>query len=645
MPSNHPNVDQLIASKTPLPLGHPAIDPYLCFVTYSIASAATSDIRTCPYIPQGHPQVDFALSSGAKLPAHHPLVDPVLRPYLPAGHPNCDELIAAGTPLPFGHPAIQPYLCTESVFTSGFLMVIFVSVSFVVVVAVRLMYAKFKNTSIWRDRSRLPRASAQRIGSNGTAEVEMMDSDQQLVPELLSPISQLQVRQTPLSAVSALSGESTVHVDNHKGIASDITPSHALDVEVPLNYSDLQPDNYTGVNPLFTKKPRKPPKSNSKEASEVPTAYAIGSTAASVGIHSEEDLEGTKSVPSDIMQSMRVSMRLAQRPPSLPRRNIALRDMEERHASHRNALYDYGEYADMPLPQGDGAVELPVDVAMQLPVIAQKRLSKNLGMDIEKLKSDAIESATQGTNHRSRPISKASGVPLPAISVKSNTFTSRIKNILSHYRLPYIDWSLGNMLTFVLYLAMNLICLFAAPGQNYGRSWGSLAAFNTMLLIVPATRNSILTLGLGLPFDHVVIYHRFFGRFTIMCVLIHFVYFIFAYAEESYVYLTGLGAMLFGLIIMVTSMDYVRRKLFNVFYWSHYSFVGYLTLAYFHCPQTQTYILVGAAIYVTDKILRMVWMMWPRTMTTFTNKGDAIAHVRNSLTLILTYSIRFHLFN
>ena len=162
-----------------------------------------------------------------------------------------------------------------------------------------------------------------------------------------------------------------------------------------------------------------------------------------------------------------------------------------------------------------------------------------------------------------------------------------------------------------------------------GRSWGSLAAFNTALLIVPATRNSILTLGLGIAFDHVVVYHRFLGRFTVLCCLIHFYYFYDAYQDEFFVYMTGFGAMTCAVIIFITSLDYMRRNLFNVFYWSHYAFVGYLTLAYFHCSQAKPFILTGAALYVVDKILRFIWMLWPRNMLVFRNKGESIAQVRN----------------
>jgi hypothetical protein len=149
----------------------------------------------------------------------------------------------------------------------------------------------------------------------------------------------------------------------------------------------------------------------------------------------------------------------------------------------------------------------------------------------------------------------------------------------------------------------------------------------TLLFFIPATRNSILTLGLGLPFDHVVVYHRFFGRFTFMLISAHFFYFIDYYSIAPFVYLSGLGAMICCLIILLTSLDTIRRKYFNLFYWSHYSFVGYLVLAYYHCTQTKPFILAAVAIYFVDKLLRMVWMAWPVSMTTFKSK-DSVAQVQ-----------------
>ena len=62
-------------------------------------------------------------------------------------------------------------------------------------------------------------------------------------------------------------------------------------------------------------------------------------------------------------------------------------------------------------------------------------------------------------------------------------------------------------------------CLVSCNVQD--RGMGSLAACNVMFLVVPATRNNLLTFLLGLPFDYTILYHRFLGRFAIGLVVIH----------------------------------------------------------------------------------------------------------------------------
>jgi len=149
-----------------------------------------------------------------------------------------------------------------------------------------------------------------------------------------------------------------------------------------------------------------------------------------------------------------------------------------------------------------------------------------------------------------------------------------------------------------------------------------------MLLIIPAARNSILTAGLGIAFDHAVLYHRFIGRFAVLCVLIHGFYYMDYFYRSKYVFVTGVGALICGIIISVTSMNYFRRKLFNIFYWAHYSFVGYLVLAYLHAPQAKPFILLGSVLYIVDKLLRWVWMSWPLDCVEFKTKIDSIVQVR-----------------
>ena len=299
-----------------------------------------------------------------------------------------------------------------------------------------------------------------------------------------------------------------------------------------------------------------------------------------------------ESVPSVVLSNVRKSQVLAE--PPLPRRNRDLREMQNRHSAHKGEeIYNYGEYANMPVPLTQGRISLPSEIAV-----------------------------------------------LPSgLEEKSHSLGNRLYVLFNETRIPHVEWSIGTLLIFIIYLGLNVLCLYVHSfyvkdfslysWYENGRSWGSLAAFNTMLLIIPATRNSILTLGLGLAFDHVVVYHRFLGRFTILCGLIHFYYFydIYNFHTEPFVYATGVGAIACGLVIFASSLDYVRRNYFNVFYWSHYAFVGYLGLAYVHCASAKPFIMTGVAFYLLDKILRFLWQLWPRETVIFSPKGDSVAQV------------------
>jgi NAD(P)H-flavin reductase len=204
-----------------------------------------------------------------------------------------------------------------------------------------------------------------------------------------------------------------------------------------------------------------------------------------------------------------------------------------------------------------------------------------------------------------------------------------VRAVCCDLRIPRTDFKVGNLIFFCVYLGVNVACLFFSSDDDLGRSWGSLAAANTMLLIVPATRNSILTWGLGLAFDHVVRFHRFCGRFALLCVLVHFLYYAQRWADNAtdYVDMTGFIAGAFGLVIFLTSLNYCRRRHFNLFFWSHYSFVGYFVAAYMHVPQTRPFLLVGIGLYLLDKLLRVVWTGCPRRTLLFRNRGADLAQV------------------
>jgi predicted ferric reductase len=216
---------------------------------------------------------------------------------------------------------------------------------------------------------------------------------------------------------------------------------------------------------------------------------------------------------------------------------------------------------------------------------------------------------------------------------------NRTRMVLLSYRIPGTDWTSGNALFSFFYIAANVVCLLAglAGGYDYARGSGSLAAANTMMAIIPATRNSVLTWFLGLPFDHVVIYHRFIGRVAIACGLLHTLLYLDHFKSEptSWIVVTGAISMSCGLIIFLTSLNWCRRHQFNIFFWLHYSFLGYLVLGLLHSVDARPFIIVGIGCYAFDRLLRAVWMRWPISAQLFVNRGDDIAHIRfkkNALT-------------
>eukprot|EP00937_MAST-01D_sp_MAST-1D-sp2_P001989 g1989.t1 len=158
-----------------------------------------------------------------------------------------------------------------------------------------------------------------------------------------------------------------------------------------------------------------------------------------------------------------------------------------------------------------------------------------------------------------------------------------------------------------------------------------------MFLVVPATRNSVLTWFLGIPFDHVILHHRFLGRVTISLATAHGAWYFqelvgqhdnwVEYSNEM-IYVTGFFSLFCGWVIAATTTNWFRRHYFNVFFWAHYSFIGFFALSYMHIRQAEPFLLAGIALYGVDKLIRSGSRLVPRRTLVFRNRGDSIAQVR-----------------
>ena len=190
--------------------------------------------------------------------------------------------------------------------------------------------------------------------------------------------------------------------------------------------------------------------------------------------------------------------------------------------------------------------------------------------------------------------------------------------------------SISEVIFCILYFIINLAVVLISPTYALDVGFGSLSSANTFFTFLTATRNGVFSWLLGLAFDQALIYHRFIGRLTVASALAHSCFYIKDVFEKPLdgVIITGLASLGCGFVIVLSSLNWVRRKHFNVFIWSHViSFVGFLVGLFLHASAARPFILAAAVCYCIDKGIQMMRKM-PRKTKLFQKVDDRTVHVK-----------------
>ena len=171
----------------------------------------------------------------------------------------------------------------------------------------------------------------------------------------------------------------------------------------------------------------------------------------------------------------------------------------------------------------------------------------------------------------------------------------------------------GGAIFRLFYVGVNLAALFLSP-YDINVGLGSLAAGNIVFLVTAATKNSAYTWLLGIAFDQTVAYHRFIGYITVGVALVHACFYFNRLMDlmSDRVYKTGFIALMFGIILVISSLNWIRRRYFNVFYYSHAAFIGFIVCVYMHAAGARPFILASIGFYALDKMLHFLWTQLPR---------------------------------
>ncbi|XP_010533458.1 PREDICTED: ferric reduction oxidase 8, mitochondrial isoform X2 [Tarenaya hassleriana] len=150
--------------------------------------------------------------------------------------------------------------------------------------------------------------------------------------------------------------------------------------------------------------------------------------------------------------------------------------------------------------------------------------------------------------------------------------------------------------------------------------FGLLAEACLALLLLPVLRGLSVFRLWNIQFEASVKYHIWLGTAMIFFAMFHggsilFIWLVSHHFEDEIwrwqrtgrIYLAGLIALVMGLLMWITSLPQIRRKKFEVFYYTHHLYIIFLVFFLFHAGDRHFYwVLPGIFLFGLDKVLRTV---------------------------------------
>ncbi|KAG8378788.1 hypothetical protein BUALT_Bualt07G0021400 [Buddleja alternifolia] len=149
---------------------------------------------------------------------------------------------------------------------------------------------------------------------------------------------------------------------------------------------------------------------------------------------------------------------------------------------------------------------------------------------------------------------------------------------------------------------------------------GLLAEACLALLLLPVLRGMSIFRVLGIQFEASVRYHIWLGTSMMFFATLHgagtfFIWGIkhriqdemWKWQKKGRIYLAGEMALITALVIWITALPQIRRKWFEVFYYTHHLYIPFLVLFLFHGGDRHFYMVFpGVLLFALDKLLRII---------------------------------------
>ena len=174
--------------------------------------------------------------------------------------------------------------------------------------------------------------------------------------------------------------------------------------------------------------------------------------------------------------------------------------------------------------------------------------------------------------------------------------------------------SKSNLLFFIFYFIWWIsLFIFSFFYKNNLYSLGVWICLNISFTLLPMTRNSIWITIFNIQYNHLIYKHIFIGFLTFISVIIKFIAVLvkydFNFLFNIFNMLMGTLCTLFIILLSLLSIPIIRRKVFELFYYSHRIFailiIVSMSLHYINCL---FYIIPSLLLYLVDIICRLVYI-------------------------------------
>ncbi|KAI7764106.1 hypothetical protein LZL87_006488 [Fusarium oxysporum] len=177
-------------------------------------------------------------------------------------------------------------------------------------------------------------------------------------------------------------------------------------------------------------------------------------------------------------------------------------------------------------------------------------------------------------------------------------------------------WHVTDAARFTAFLALNLV--FSVQSNDFTADYtlyGWLAIANAGLALLMASRNNLFASLLRIPSSVLLQYHRWIGFATVAQATAHVSFNIQHYIETKQVTTSfgnhriqvGLMAWIALVIIFLTALPIVRRRFFEVFYYTHALFFIFIIGTLIHASHGPEFMLPGLLLWGIDRAIRFAY--------------------------------------